>query len=119
MKPVRIQRKRTAGYNMQAASRAINGLDCIYVGRPTRWGNPFFIGVDGDATVCVRRYADMLTPYHHHGKNSSLENLLLSIANLEDIQNALRGKNLSCFCLLGSPCHADVLLSIANEETAA
>jgi hypothetical protein len=40
MKPVRIQRKRTAGYNMQAVSRAVNGLDCISVTRPGRWGNP-------------------------------------------------------------------------------
>ena len=38
LKPVRIQRKRTRGYNMQAASP--NGLPVVYVGRPTRWGNP-------------------------------------------------------------------------------
>ncbi len=41
MKPVRIQRKRTAGYNMQAVSRATNGLACISVTRPGRSGNPY------------------------------------------------------------------------------
>jgi hypothetical protein len=41
VKPVRIQRKRIAGYSMQAASRAVNGMVCISVTRPGRWGNPF------------------------------------------------------------------------------
>lgn len=26
----------------------------------------------------------------------------------------LRGKNLACWCPLGAPCHADVLLALAN-----
>src|SRR5450755_436631 len=47
MKPVRIQRRRTRGYSMQAASRAINGFDCISVTRPGRWGNPYDIRVYG------------------------------------------------------------------------
>jgi hypothetical protein len=29
----------------------------------------------------------------------------------------LRGKNLACWCPLDQPCHADVLLEIANRET--
>jgi hypothetical protein len=41
MKPVRIDRKRSAGDNMQAVSRATNGLDGISVTRPGRWGNPY------------------------------------------------------------------------------
>ena len=39
--PVRIQRKRTKGFDLQAASRAVNGLDCVYVGRPSAFGNPY------------------------------------------------------------------------------
>lgn len=31
------------------------------------------------------------------------------------IQTALRGKNLACWCKIGQPCHADVLLEIANR----
>jgi hypothetical protein len=45
MNPVRIQRRRTKGYDMQAASRAINGLPCISVTRPGRWGNPYDVRV--------------------------------------------------------------------------
>ncbi|WP_425065571.1 DUF4326 domain-containing protein [Reyranella sp.] len=33
----------------------------------------------------------------------------------EEIRKALRGKNLACWCKPGSPCHADVLLEIANR----
>ena len=38
-KPVRIQSKRTKGFNLQDASP--NGLPVVYVGRPTKWGNPY------------------------------------------------------------------------------
>jgi hypothetical protein len=47
MTPVRIQRKRTAGYDMQAVSRAVNGLPCIGVTRPGHWGNPYDVRVFG------------------------------------------------------------------------
>jgi hypothetical protein len=33
----------------------------------------------------------------------------------EEIKEALRGKNLACWCALDQPCHADVLLEIANR----
>jgi hypothetical protein len=46
-KPVRIQRRRAKGYDMQAVSRATNGLDCISVTRPGRWGNPYDVKVFG------------------------------------------------------------------------
>lgn len=111
-KPVRIQRKRTKGYNMQEHSRAINGLDAVYVGRPSRWGNPYVVGKDGDANECVRKYAEELCPYTHHGGN--LEDFYVSEANLTDIEQSLKGKNLACFCALDQPCHADLLLKWAN-----
>jgi hypothetical protein len=47
MKPLRIQRKRTAGYSMHAVSRATNGLDCISVTCPGRWGNPYDVQTFG------------------------------------------------------------------------
>jgi len=113
--PVRIHLSRSKGFNLQEVSRAINGLECVNVARPSRWGNPYIIGKDGDAAECVRKYAEMLTPYRHHGENSGLDEFFLSTANMEDIRTALRGKNLACWCKQ-SPCHADILLSIANEE---
>lgn len=36
--------------------------------------------------------------------------------SIEEIKSELRGKNLACFCRLGTPCHADVLLEIANAS---
>jgi hypothetical protein len=33
-----------------------------------------------------------------------------------DARRVLRGKNLACWCKPGEPCHADVLLEIANRE---
>jgi len=32
------------------------------------------------------------------------------------IKSALRGKNLACWCALDQPCHADVLLELANDQ---
>lgn len=34
----------------------------------------------------------------------------------QHIKNELRGKNLACWCSLDEPCHADILLKIANEK---
>lgn len=36
-----------------------------------------------------------------------------------EIRAALRGKNLGCWCKAGAPCHADVLLEIANADAPA
>ena len=110
----------------------------VYVGRGSAWGNPFKVGdlaegmdlsagaVSADingvvghrmtAQECVKKYADMLTPYRHHGENSGMDKLLLSICNIDSIKLELRGKNLACWCALDQPCHADVLLEIANED---
>lgn len=56
--PIRIQRKRAKGFNLQAASIAANGLACVSVTRPSKWGNPFVAGdtyltVDGEEGECV------------------------------------------------------------------
>lgn len=72
----------------------------IYVGRGSRWGNPFRIGVDGDASECVYRYAQYL-----RGRSDLLAQL-----------STLRGRSLACWCPLDQPCHADVLLALANED---
>lgn len=38
--PIRLQLSRRKGFNLQAASRAANGLDAVNVARPSKWGNP-------------------------------------------------------------------------------
>lgn len=76
-----------------------NGLPegAIYVGRPSKWGNPFRIGYDGTRDEVISRY----------------ENYLGESGLIDDIAE-LRGKDLVCWCA-PKPCHADVLLRLANE----
>ncbi len=74
--------------------------DDIYIGRPSKWGNPFVIGEHGTRDDVVRKYEEYIR---------SNPSLMLQ-AKFE-----LAGKNLVCFC---SPlkCHGDILLKIANDE---
>lgn len=96
--PERIQRLRTKGWRMP---------DGVYVGRPTMWGNRWVVGVWSNtlgrpvATVeeCVELYRLHMWPEAHHRAW---------------VRENLRGKNLICWCRLDRPCHADVLLELAN-----
>ena len=72
------------------------------VARPSRWGNPFRVGVDGDRARCVARYREAL----------SVGRLPFTTA---EARRALAGRDLACWCPLGEPCHADVLLELAGE----
>ena len=106
--PERIQRRRTKGWRMPE--------NTVCVDRTSRWGNPFKIGVDGTPAECVQKYKDLMFPYRHRGKNSGLDKFFITEANMRDVQSELRGKNLACWCKIGSPCHADVLLELANAQ---
>lgn len=89
----------------------------IYVGRPSRWGNRWtlegfeaagFKIVDRRAVqkICVDAYAAWLKgePHWAHGAE------LPPVPDLEP----LRGYDLACWCPIGEPCHADLLLDFAN-----
>lgn len=95
-KPLRIQRKRSKGWK--------NTTNAIYVGRPTRWGNPFnwqdYPSIEGSAKAHV---VELFKQWMNN------DPALKIMARAE-----LRGKNLSCWCKEDEPCHADVLLDIAN-----
>jgi hypothetical protein len=69
----------------------------IVVARPTRWGNPFPV-VDGDRGAAVEQYRAWLPT---SGPDPA----------------ELRGRDLACWCPLDGPCHADVLLELANSPT--
>ena len=73
--------------------------DAVYVGRPSKWGNPFIIGRDGDRGEVIAKYADWLDGMVHNGR-----------LDLDELQ----GKGLACFCA-PLPCHADVLLELVNK----
>lgn len=68
----------------------------VYVGRPTKWGNPFKIGPDGGRSEVISQYREWLA-------TSGLD------------PTELRGKDLVCWCK-PLPCHADVLLELANRR---
>lgn len=103
--PVRVQLKRTKGWRMPANTVVVTR------GPGKKWGNPFKVGdivhrgpaYSGRAEV-VRDVPHALRLYRKWLFN------LRSAAEL----HTLRGKNLACFCPLDQPCHADVLLELAN-----
>ena len=89
-KPIRIQRKRTKGWKMPE--------NTIYVGRGSKWGNPFTFANSGTVHPALR-FACEVAPLYEDG-----------------FLNPLRGKNLACWCAVNQECHADVLLELANQE---
>lgn len=69
----------------------------VYIGRPSKWGNPYIIGRHGTRAEVVARYRKWLCD------NPDL------MAALPE----LRGRDLVCFCA-PEPCHGDVLKVMAN-----
>lgn len=147
--PERIQRKRTKGWRKPEGA--------IYVGRGTKWGNPFVLGAaqvrmpardgsdweyegrlhktsgerhfyctgtdahgmpvgtwhqaeDATATQCVELFRDYVTgnPARLNYQHKPM---------VKEIRDQLAGKDLMCWCPLDQPCHADMLLEIANEAS--
>lgn len=72
--------------------------DKIYVGRPSKFGNPFSIGKDGSRTEVVAKFRVYADNDDYRRK----------------VREELRGKDLVCWCA-PKACHADVLLEIANS----
>ena len=120
--PKRIQRQRIKGWRMPPGAK--------YVGRPTKWGNPYrpvqlpgglwiarddnggdypgygpFRTREGALRDCVRLYYELEVIYE------------LGSVSRTEIVRELRGKDLACWCPLDQCCHADALLEIANGST--
>jgi len=119
----RIQRRRTKSWRMPEGA--------VYVGRPSRWGNPYRIRYDAPiveeccqwacyedegclcagcmtpakAVAVYREEVSTLGRVDEEGTRYDLIDWLLP----------LRGKDLVCWCPLDQPCHADVLLELANR----
>jgi hypothetical protein len=84
--------------------------DAVYVGRPTKWGNPFgFFGVNSNKTLQRVQTRDEAVNCYKKWLETKRPNLI-EAAKLE-----LKGKDLVCWCA-PARCHADVLLEIANEK---
>ena len=105
--PKRIQRKRAKGWRMPEGA--------VYVGRPTKWGNPFVVGkrLDTNPSVVVGNRAHAVALFRAH-----CEWVTGTAADSPRAAEELRGKDLVCWCPLDEPCHADVLLEWANGAAA-
>ncbi len=69
----------------------------IYIGRPSKWGNPFEIGKDGTRKEVIEKY----------------KNWILGQPNLLDSLHELEGKTLGCFCK-PKECHGDILIELLD-----
>lgn len=131
--PRRIQRSRARGWKMPA--------DAVYVGRPTKWGNPFkvtdacasfaAVATGGRGNVPRDRAHGAVALFVRWLSGGEIEcPITAMMANKEfkdrgspiaptvaEIRSELSGKNLACWCALDQPCHADVLLEIANQPS--
>jgi hypothetical protein len=143
--PIRLRLSRAKGFDLQALSLATNGLPAVNVGRPSKWGNPFRVGDKGrlifkemtddellafDFSPKPMKLPDGMTinvrpvppnTFVHFAKPLTAEDAVRWFGqNIKDKGidvSPLRGKNLACSCALDAPCHADVLLELANRPT--
>jgi hypothetical protein len=108
--PLRVQLQRTKGWRKPEGA--------VVVARPSKWGNPWKVGdpitvewpdrTKGDGWSLVRELT--ITP--------ELAVALYRIAftpDVAEIRSELGGRDLACWCPLDQPCHADVLLELANR----
>lgn len=135
--PQRIQRRRTKGYKLPE--------NCISVTRPGKWGNFLKLSGDmimidaghrrtvldkwvflcfGDLETMLEIYEATICEEKDWPKNVLPNDVTQGIVDLnywEDYYKAnrnlqeLRGKHLACFCKIGSHCHGDILLQLANQ----
>jgi hypothetical protein len=116
--PVRLRLSRRAGFDLQAVSRATNGLPARVVTRPSVFGNPWKVGPAMTlAEVVARHRAWILGESSDGALGPRLAALRAQVlARLPE----LRGHNLACWCPLPAPgeadiCHAAVLIALANR----
>jgi hypothetical protein len=102
--PQRIQLRRTKGWQLPDGA--------VRVDRATAWGNPYRVGATehcgipfAGGALTVKEAVGLFRAYARSRQR-----------DFPNTFEPLRGHDLACWCPLGQPCHADVLLEIANEE---
>lgn len=114
-KPQRVQLSREKGWRMPP--------NTVKVDRTTKWGNPWRVWKDDDGQwLCSNhrghfpvpnKTAGLALAVEHHAKDETTRAQYFGGATR---LAELRGKNLACWCQLDQPCHADILLKLANPE---
>jgi hypothetical protein len=113
--PIRVQLSRRKGWRMPE--------NTVSVARPTRWGNPYAVGQPfrkaGASTFYVTDNAMAATLFRRAATGKLSADVMYNDPQawglyVDRAKRELRGKNLACWCALDEPCHADVLLEIAN-----
>lgn len=105
--PKRVQLSRKKGWRKPG--------NCVVVSRPGRWGNPYKIGGRDHNNDLIENRADAA-----HAYRAFIEDMVDAEGSgrrfdlLDNARAELRGKDLACWCPLDEPCHADVLLEVAN-----
>jgi hypothetical protein len=108
MIPQRIQRKRSKGARLPP--------DTVVVTRGTKWGNPCVVNSRAGWGTGPARSPNVPTAEE---AVAFYREFLAACPDLMAALPELRGKNLACFCPLDAPCHADVLLELANAPVSA
>lgn len=144
--PMRVQRKRTKGFKLQAVCS--NGLPTVYVGRPTKYGNPFnglgtveltlvwyreVVSGGWNPKVVPDYYADWQYRLVYEAQHNFVAGFReWNMTPQDAARTYLRGHDLACWCALCpahtdgkpfdvecadcAPCHADFLLAICNSS---
>jgi hypothetical protein len=107
--PRRVQLSRAKGWRMPP--------NTVKVDRSTRHGNPFRVGF----VACGCRSAGECDHNNFSCETAAeaveaFRAMPRSPRRLAEIRAELAGQNLACWCPLDQPCHADVLLELANSE---
>ena len=133
--PVRLQRRRTKGFDLQALSLEVNGRPAVSVSRPSILGNPFSVDVfgrDWAVELHSRWLEGELEGLGDNGLNAlawfngdgckgkfrEFESVAFTEWHLvvrEIATDKLRGKNVACWCRQDQACHGDTLLQWARS----
>lgn len=120
--PKRIQLSRAKGWRKPEGA--------VVVSRPSKWGNPFLV-VASEGPMWFVRWPDEFDTNHASDRavvvqrvvalfgaliEGRIKGLPVYVPTRGEIRDELAGRDLACWCPLDQPCHADVLLEIANSE---
>ena len=103
--PRRLQHRRTAGARLPETA--------VLCTRASRWGNPFRVA-DHGLQGAIARYREWITTGTDRIPVSTAGRFLDPVRCRAEL-HTLAGRDLACSCPLDQPCHADVLLELANQ----